>query len=75
MQIIKNVATSDLGNNPQNTNEVVNNLKGQPVDNPKNNEQPKGAMPEDEPSYKKMAQTGTKTLFNCLFDFVIRLNI
>lgn len=75
VQIIRNVATSDLGNNPQDTNEVVNNLKGQPVDNLKNNEQPKGAMPEDEPSYKKMAQTGTKTFFHFLSNLVVKLDI
>ena len=60
VQVIRNVATSDLGNNPQDTNEVVNNLKGNPVNNPKDDKQSKDSMPEDEPSYKKMAQTGSK---------------
>lgn len=66
VQLIRNVATSDLGNNPQDTNEVINNLKGDPINNPKDNKQSKDSMPEDEPSYKKMAQTGSKTLYNFL---------
>ena len=66
VQLIRNVATSNLGNNPQDTNEVVNNLKGDPINNPKDDKQLKDSMPEDEPSYKKMAQTGSKTLYNFL---------
>lgn len=58
VQIIKNIATSDLGNNPQDTNEVVNNLKGE------SKQSKQDLMPEDEPSYKKVAQTGSKDLLS-----------
>ncbi|MFC0290623.1 isopeptide-forming domain-containing fimbrial protein [Bombilactobacillus bombi] len=70
VQVIKNVATSTIDGNPQDTNEVKNNLIAEPKskdpqkDTDKQN--PQNNNPEDEPSYKKMAQTGTKNLFTIL---------
>ncbi|MBA1392619.1 isopeptide-forming domain-containing fimbrial protein, partial [Lactobacillus sp. XV13L] len=64
VQVIKNVATSTIDGNPQDTNEVRNNLVADPKSKtPQKNDDkqnPKDTNPEDEPSYKKMAQTGSK---------------
>lgn len=71
---IVNVATSTLGGEPLDTNEVRNPLEPDKnpatpdKDNPKDQDNPSDEMPEDAPSYKKMAQTGSISFWQQLLN-------
>lgn len=75
VKVIKNIATSSLNDNPQDTNEVKNNLKPETPEEKKNEDTPSNgeSTPNNssnpDTAVAKMAQTGSKrTILTMIFD-------